>query len=132
VSEQQSSQLARFQAQASKVLQQLAQAHGLSMPPGHACLEEGVLHWRISIHCQEPESYWANLWFQQAPALGLGYRIEPGDKVVDQQGRVWVLLGLDPSAGDYPVRLQDETGLHRMASIEAAKLMQTVKSEKSG
>lgn len=119
-----SEKLEAFYADALSALGVIADKHGLNLPLGHACLEDGILHWRLSVYAQDPKQYWEHTWQANAQALGLGLLIEPGDVVLDQEGRSWTLLGLDPSAVNYPVRLLGATGEHHMASIEAATMFQ--------
>ena len=128
--EQKSSKVINLQAfyeDAQLALAELATTHGVVIPPGHVALEASVLHWRLSVHADSPEKYWADLWISHATKLGLGILIEPGDMVLDQEGRSWTLLGLDPSANAYPVRLLDMAGAGHMASIEAAQLFQVIR-----
>lgn len=123
--------LAAFYREAQASIAKLAEQHGVWLPEGHACIEEKVLHWRLSAYAEVPEHYWEALWHAHAQALGLGTVIEPGDVVIDQEGRTWTLLGLDPSSIHFPVRLKDVSGSHLLAPVEAAQLFQLiVKKEK--
>lgn len=125
--EPQVSALQAFHEEAELALKELATKHGLVLPTGHVAMESSVLHWRLSVHAGSPEKYWADLWLEHATKLGLGILIEPGDQVLDQEGRSWKLLGLDPSAIAYPVRLIDMAGVEFMASIEAAQVFQVIR-----
>jgi hypothetical protein len=119
--------LSAFYEEAQAALAALATAHGVYLPAGHAALESTVLHWRLTVHATPEHQYWAELWFAQATRLGLGIVIEPNDVVIDQEGRIWTLLGLDPSSPAHPVRLMDADGVQHMASIESAQLFQLIK-----
>lgn len=123
--------LSAFYADAERELQEVARRHGVVMPQGHALIEPGILHWRLSAYADSPEASWASIWSVNAQSLGLGLEIEPGDIVLDQEGRSWTLLGLDPSGNDFPVRLVDSMGQQYMASLQAAGMFQLlVKKEK--
>lgn len=119
--------LSLFYAEAQAALAALATSHHLRLPEGHAALEPTALHWRLSVYVDSPQAYWADLWFAQASRLGLGIVIEPNDTVIDQEGRIWTLLGLDPTSPAFPVRLMDADGVQHMASIESAQLFQLIK-----
>ncbi len=119
--------LSAFYEEAQAALAALATRHGVHLPDGHAALEPTVLHWRLTVHATPAHLYWAELWFAQATRLGLGIIIEPNDMIIDQEGRIWTLLGLDPTSPAYPVRLEDADGVQHMASIESAQLFQLIK-----
>lgn len=123
--------LQAFYEEAKLALAEVATKHGVVIPTGHVAMEASVLHWRLSVHADSPEKYWADLWIAHATKLGLGILIEPGDMVLDQEGRSWTLLGLDPAAIAYPVRLVDMAGVGHMASIEAAQLFQVIKKARA-
>lgn len=116
--------LVEFYSEAAEKLAEIAEKHGMFVPEGHACIDENGLHWRLSVFSDEPAVIWARLWSQNAKALGFGTEIEPGDVVLDQEGRSWTLLGLDPGGMNFPVRLLGASGKHSMASVEAATLFQ--------
>lgn len=116
--------LRAFYEEAELELMNIASKHGLSLPQGHACIDFPMLHWRLSVYDGSPEAYWAAIWGLNAQSLGLGLAIEPGDLVLDQEGRSWTLLGLDPSGVNFPVRLLDNAGKQSMATIEAATMFQ--------
>lgn len=125
--------LRAFYAEAELELSRIAAKHGLSLPKGHACVDYPMLHWRLSVYEGSAQAYWEALWRLNAQALGLGLVIEPGDVVLDQEGRTWTLLGLDPSGLNFPVRLEDVSGEQSMATLEAATMFQLlVKKEKGG
>jgi hypothetical protein len=116
--------LEAFYRDAQLSLAKLAEQYGLFLPQGHACIEASALHWRLTAYAETPEQHWEGLWRQHAQALGLGTAIEPGDVVIDQEGRTWTLLGLDPSASNFPVRLKPVAGPDALASLEAAGMFQ--------
>lgn len=125
------SRLKAFYSEAQHELSRLAEKYGLSLPEGHAFIDPPILHWRVSAYDGSPQSCWEALWRLNAQGLGLGVDIEPGDLVLDQEGRTWTLLGLDPSGLGLPVRLMDNSGAQSMATIKAASLFQLlVKREK--
>lgn len=127
-----SAKLSAFYAEAEVELAKIADKHGLSMPPGHAFMDFPILHWRLSVYDGSPEACWEALWRLHAQALGLGLAIEPGDVVLDQEGRTWTLLGLDPSGLSLPVRLRDNAGEQSMATLEAASLFQLLVKKDKG
>ncbi len=112
--------LTAFYHEAEEVLTALAEKHEVWLPQGHASRETGLLHWRLSVYEENPASNWAKNWALHASALGVGAAIEPGDIVLDQEGRTWTLLGLDVSSPDAPVRLRDAKGQDYMAPIGGA------------
>lgn len=116
--------LQAFYMEAEAELVKIAHKHGLVMPEGHAQLDYPMLHWRLSVYASSPEACWGALWQMNAQTLGLGLVIEPGDLVLDQEGRTWTLLGLDPSGVNLPVRLADSNGNQSMATLEAASMFQ--------
>lgn len=124
--------LRAFYAEAEVELTRIASKHGLSLPKGHARVDVPMLHWRLSVYDGSPEAYWDALWRLNAQTLGLGLSIEPGDVVLDQEGRTWTLLGLDPSGVNLPVRLQDVSGEQSMATLEAASMFQLLVKKDRG
>lgn len=124
--------LRAFYAEAELELQNIAKKHGLSLPKGHACIDFPILHWRLSVYDGSPEAYWEAIWRLNAQALGLGLVIEPGDVVLDQEGRTWTLMGLDPSGVNFPVRLKDTSGEQSMATLEAASMFQLLVKKDRG
>lgn len=113
-----------FYSEAEAAIRALSVKHGLHFPAGHATVDRGVLHVRLSIHEHEPGLYWEMQWVDNKEALDLGDDIRPGDSVVDQEGRQWVLLGLDPASERFPVRLESKQGDHVMISIPTMKTLQ--------
>lgn len=116
--------LSRFYQDAKEMLEGLAEQHGLSIPEGHATIESGTMHWRLSIHEDHELEYWSNAWHGAVQRLCLGTLISPGDLVADPEGRTWTLLGLDPSSHELPVRLCDASGGHHMAPVSCVKNLQ--------
>lgn len=116
--------LAQFYEDAQRALQDLAKQHGVEVPHGAATIEGQCLHWRLSAYAESATSYWAELWGQKVDMLGLPTHLAPGDEVIDPDGEVWTLLGLDPLSELLPVRLSDSSGVNRFCSISQSQLLQ--------
>lgn len=119
--------LTAFYTEAQAALAALATYYRLHLPEGHVGMEQKGLHWRFTVYVDPPEAYWADQWNAHATRLGFGIVIEPHDVIIDQEGHIWTLLGLDPTAPMYPVRLKNAEGLHHMASVESAQLFQLIR-----
>ncbi|MHD0644617.1 hypothetical protein ACYPKM_03120 [Pseudomonas aeruginosa] len=86
-----------------------------------ALVEEGIAHIRFAAYTSDPKEFWATNWRENAESLELPKEVNPGEPVVDQEGRRWVLQGLDPLSETYPVRLVDANGRVLLAPLEAAR-----------
>lgn len=115
---------AAFYAEAEAAIKEIANRYELDLPQGHAVIEEGALHWRLTAYGRAAVEVWARNWMTYSSTLGLGLAIEPGDIVIDQQGRTWTLLGLDVSAPEAPVRLLDDHNGHYLAPLSTASNLQ--------
>jgi len=118
--------LAAFYAQAQDMLEKLAISHGLEAPKGAATIESGCLHWRLGVYAEASLDYWQRQWDEHFQVLDLPGAVKPGDKVIDQDGDEWTLLGLDPTGGEKPVRLTGLRGKDSFMSLELAQLLQKV------
>lgn len=123
-SQQQS--LATFYAQAQEMLEKLAISHGLEVPKGAATIESGCLHWRLSVYAEASLEYWKRQWEDHFQNLDLPLTVKPGDKVIDQDGNEWTLLGLDPTGGEKPVRVSGLRGKDSFLSLALAQLLQRI------
>lgn len=117
------SNLKSFYDEAVVALRAIAEKHGVHVPEGHATVKEGALHWRLSVHDTDPEIYWERMWELHRQDAGIHVDIQPGDKVVDENGTCWTLLGIDPGGDTHPVRVRDEKGEHFMISIMRANTL---------
>lgn len=119
-----SNRLTSFYAEAEAAISDLAKRYDLDLPEGHAVVEDDILHWRVTVYESSATEVWARNWLSYSSSLGLGTAIEPGDIVIDQQGRTWTLLGLDVSVPDAPVRLMDDHNGQYLAPVSVAKSLQ--------
>lgn len=126
VEKSQQQSLAAFYAQAQEMLEKLAISHGLEAPKGAATIESGCLHWRLSVYAEASLGYWTRQWEEHFQSLDLPGSVKPGDKVIDQDGNEWTLLGLDPAGGEKPVRLVGLRGKDSFMSLALAQLLQRV------
>lgn len=115
------SNLTSFYEEAYLTLRALAEKHSVHIAEGHATKRDQAVHWLVSFYEQDPEIFWEFEWNSHKDIAGLNTELNPGDKVVDQNGKMWILLGLDITGGHFPVRIKSEDGQHYMVSIEASQ-----------
>lgn len=101
-----------FYNEFGEMAEALAKKHGFHMPKGVAFSEAGVVYVRSAFYQDDPEIIWKKAWDDHKLKIGAHCIAEAGDKFVDPEGVVWVLLGVDFSIMASIIRVRNaENGM---------------------